>query len=147
MRSAHKSSIFFLCISISFFSCYALYKLIEASILALETNPEIDNVAAAALAMILAPLLLFVFNVVFYLVVFEKTIKKSKQISSWRILLLHKEHGRVNLVRVFLYVLCLWIVGAHIAMAPIWVVVTLVLSILAYGYWVLQIVSEKFLVE
>lgn len=63
MRGANKLSIYILCLIISFFSCYALYKLYEASLVVLEKNPQIDNVAAVGLAMIFTPLLLFIFNV------------------------------------------------------------------------------------
>ncbi|RXJ04541.1 hypothetical protein DS745_03925 [Anaerobacillus alkaliphilus] len=146
MCRANKVTIYILCFVISFFSCYALYKLIEASLVILEKSLGIDNVAAGALSLIFAPILLFIFNLVFYLVLYEKTIKPSpRQIVSWRILLLSKKHWRLNLSRVLMYLLCLWIIADHIGMVSIWVVITLVLNILAYGYWTLQIVGERYL--
>lgn len=146
MSGTKKSSIYIFSLIISFFSCYALYKLYERSLDALEKNPEIDNVAAVSLAMIISPILLFIFNVVFYIVVYEKTIKKyPKQISSWRILLLNKKHWSLNLIRVLLYLLCLSIIADMVGTVPIWLIITLVLNFVAYGYWMLQMVRERYL--
>ncbi|MCT8138497.1 hypothetical protein H1D32_12555 [Anaerobacillus sp. CMMVII] len=96
--------------------------------------------------MIFAPLLLFIFNVVFYLVVYEKSIKKSpKQISSWRILILNKDRWSLNLIRVLLYLLCFWIIADSFGTGPIWIDITIFLNTVAYGYWTLQMVRESLL--
>lgn len=149
MREANKLSIYILCLIISFFSCYALYKFYETSLILLEEiTPEIDNLGAAALVLVFAPLLLFIFNVLFYLVVYEKSIKKSpKQISSWRILLLNKDHWTLNLIRILLYLLCFWIIADSLGTVAIWIVITLLFNSVAYGYWALQMVGESLLFE
>ncbi|QOY34625.1 hypothetical protein AWH56_018115 [Anaerobacillus isosaccharinicus] len=148
MREANKLSIYIVCLIISFFSCYALYKLYETSLILLEKYPEIDNVAIVGFAMVFAPVMLFIFNVVFYLFVYEKSIKKSpKQISSWRILLLNKDRWSLNLIRVLLYLLCFWIIADNFGAVPIWIVITLLINIVSYGYWTLQMVRESLLFE
>ena len=147
MKRINKSSIYIWSSVISFFSCYALYKLYESILMVMDDrNAEIDNVSGVGLAMIFAPILLFMFNFVFYLLIYQQSVKKyPKQLSSWKILLLQKKAWRLNLLRILLYFVCSWtlieMIGAEAA--PMWVIITILVNNISYGYWVLQIVKER----
>jgi hypothetical protein len=66
-----------------------------------EKNPDLDNVSGVGLAMIFAPMVLFMFNIIFYLLIHQQSVKKfPKQISSWKILLLQKKAWLLNLLRI-----------------------------------------------
>ncbi|MFA9556409.1 hypothetical protein ACERII_03745 [Evansella sp. AB-rgal1] len=144
----NKNRIFIVSILISFFSCYTLYKLYETSLIVLESYPDIDNVAAVGLAMVFAPFMLGMFTIVFYLTVYVNSIKKfPEQSFSWKILLLHKNSWGLNLIRILLYITCIWMITDLIGSAPTWVSLTLVVNIIIYGYWVLQMLQERILIK
>ncbi|MDQ0343501.1 hypothetical protein J2S14_002316 [Lederbergia wuyishanensis] len=110
-----------------------------------ERNPEIDNVAAAALSMFFAPIILFIFNIMFYLSLYFISIRKfPKHLSSWKLLLLDNKSLWLNFLRLTLYLICLWTVIDTVQeeVVPMWVIITLPINMIVYGYWVLQMIVE-----
>lgn len=146
MKISNKLIVFILSFIISFFSCYALYKLYFSIVMVIgERNPEIDNVAAAALSMFIAPLLLFIFNIMFYLSLYFISIRKfPRQLSSWKLLILDKKSLWLNFLRITLYLICIWTVIDTVKeeVVPIWIIITVTINIIVYGYWILQMIEE-----
>ncbi|MBD8070167.1 hypothetical protein [Bacillus sp. PS06] len=146
MSTHNKFTLYLLSLVISSFTCFALYKLYETMLVVLETNPEVDNVSVVGIAMFMAPMLLFMFNFIFYLFLYRISIKKyPSHVSSWKILLLSQESPGLNLLRIALYLLCLWTFIDLIGTDPtsLWIILTITLNLMIYGYWVLQTIEER----
>ncbi|WP_078551426.1 hypothetical protein [Bacillus alkalicellulosilyticus] len=130
----------------SVFSCYSLFKMYESMVLFLgDSNPEIDNVGAVALAMVFAPILLFFFSSIFYLFVYLYSVKKfPNQLFSWRIFLLEKKTIGLNAIRILILIL-LWFFmdSMREEIVPMWAFFTVAFNIVLNGFWVLQMVAER----
>jgi len=74
------------------------------------SNSDIDNVGAAGLTLIIVPFFVFMFNVVFYTTILSFLVnRKHVGLASWSILLPSKNSIVLNIVRLFIYSIFIYV--------------------------------------